>query len=403
MTTYTIDMKNIVIGDLPLGRPADFYLEVTCQANPPMVTSLAEDALPKAVHFPETLKLRIRNTALEEKVAVRVKIEHAVSSTLLCYVNIPAPQIIRWAQDDNERLRRVRMEVDFNSVLGGFLQIDSETPPWMLAEFSFSGDIDDYNPWDTTVRGHHPLTGVEYAEYVQKFKEDTPLLDHTGNPILEPPESDLTTLARYRHCAAYSYCCGQVFLFASFVLYSLFHLYLVSCYTRYDRITMARLFNMSMPVSEASLQALEKQCASTFEGTGVAEGQTPCRPTDGQILETCMSTNPVWQNEPRPKAFANFMEQTFGQRVGLTCFNKLDSFGTGPLLQDGDICRLGQQEQVLDLIVYGGLAVALVLLCICRCCCNARIRAHKASLQMERQHKFATIKNTQAAPSTSWF
>ncbi|CAK9061874.1 Hypothetical protein SCF082_LOCUS32336, partial [Durusdinium trenchii] len=43
MSTYTVELRNIVVGDLPFDGRGDVYLAVECAVNPAMMTCVAED------------------------------------------------------------------------------------------------------------------------------------------------------------------------------------------------------------------------------------------------------------------------------------------------------------------------------------------------------------------------
>ncbi|CAK0814988.1 unnamed protein product, partial [Prorocentrum cordatum] len=67
LTHYTVELKNIVVGDLPWTGPGDFFLQVECEANPPINSSLAQSKEPKVVHFPELVTLHLRWSHFEQQ------------------------------------------------------------------------------------------------------------------------------------------------------------------------------------------------------------------------------------------------------------------------------------------------------------------------------------------------
>jgi hypothetical protein len=54
LVSHAVEIRNITVGDLPFDQRGDFYLSIECSTNPPMITALQEEKLPKVVHFPKT-------------------------------------------------------------------------------------------------------------------------------------------------------------------------------------------------------------------------------------------------------------------------------------------------------------------------------------------------------------
>merc|ERR1719346_928184 len=105
-------MTGIVVGDLPYKYGhGDFYLSVDCCNNPTMVTSVAEDKHPKAVHFSETITLRIHETigGFEAPVVITVKEMCPGWSRSLCQVTLSTHKIAQWSRDYRVEMRRFQM------------------------------------------------------------------------------------------------------------------------------------------------------------------------------------------------------------------------------------------------------------------------------------------------------
>lgn len=251
VATYSVELKNIVVGDLPHPRSVgNFYLAVECATNPPMVTSLAEEKPPKVVHFPEVLTLRLRKNILEHRVRICVRELNIVGSVDLCELHLTALNILDWSADDPEfvafdddsrkwRRSAAKPETDsssntcFETRLKRFQMrvlkrgLDCETPPWICIEFTQPTEprnLETLGIW-SNFRGAHwsavrtwgtRWSGDEHGNYtkvstkgddsdektpydevpVVDFKGQHPLLDPNGNVIKEPNEEVLSRFLR---------------------------------------------------------------------------------------------------------------------------------------------------------------------------------------------------------------
>jgi len=242
-TSYSVELKNIVVGDLPFDGRGDFYLCVECASNPTMVTSLAEDKLPKVVHFPEIITLKIRNSPLEENVRITVKELHVFGSSELCVVNLNAMQILHWtwsAHDDDQSERMKRFEMKPLSA-----EITRESPAWILLEFDEpmeARDIDNLRQVDmirtATKSGTSPQRYDETD--IATYKSQYYLLDTTGHAIDEPLEKDLSEIRRLRVCAVWCFHFWNTWTFLLVTAYASFRVYVWSCYRRFSWLTMAK-------------------------------------------------------------------------------------------------------------------------------------------------------------------
>jgi len=364
ITTCTVELKNIICGDLPWDQRADFYISVECAANPPMVTSLAEEKLPKVVHFPEVITLRLRWSPLEERVRITVKELNLFGSTDLCEVHIPAMSVIDWASSSqNERMKRFEMKPTDPSY-------PSETPPWILLEFGTphdERDLDRFHGRINTVR-----TSTSDGHFVDRpmrdFKQEYTLLDNTGHVLQEPFEDDLQAIA----CRAwlvstlqYGFMCWGAFLL---VTLGFLRVWVGLCYRRYKHVTMALMNNQTFPMSDYELGSFVNWCHASVDGEGQPFG-VPCKPSFQQVLSVCKSDEEGGRypkNQPPVLAFEGMIKRT-GFDTGLPC--------------GATKCHLNKAFQDYD--VYAPIVIAVYLLLICgiRICGNSMVRAKKYSLQ----------------------
>jgi len=120
-----------------------------------MRTSVAEDRLAKVIHFPEVLTVRVRHCFLEENVRITVLCLNVVGSEELCTITMSAMNVIDWARDPSERIKRFQLKtVNHNN-------IDRETPAWLLVEFGEPievRDLDNVRSVDTIRTTTHDMT-----------------------------------------------------------------------------------------------------------------------------------------------------------------------------------------------------------------------------------------------------
>lgn len=406
--TYSIELKNITVGDLPFdeGR-GDFYLSIEASTNPPIVTALQEEKLPKVVHFPEIIALKIRDSVLEKRVRICVKELNVVGSVDICDCHLSSTALIDWACQpiQETRVKRFQMRPCDNS-------IERETPSWLLVEFGVSDDVRGVDSigsvsaatqfvrtWVPTDHETVQMTDAQPLAYhdgarlggsmwtnaprqnvdlqVNKFKGAYQLLDDAGNPIQEPPESALAKLRNMRRCAMCVFGLFQFFVWFLIIGWCCFRFYIWSCYRHFQWITIAKLRAATFPISVANLHEYVKDCHQKFDGTGLSRGTGPttaladaCRPNQATILDTCINL-PVGQ--PRPEAFNVLMKEYFGITIqtGVGCF-------------DG-ICSMRSKIAEYD---HTMLVLGFALFCstfICRKCMNDCIRAAKRSDQAQAQ------------------
>jgi len=409
--THSIEIKNVVVGDLPFdsGR-GDFYLSVEASTNPPMVTALQEEKLPKVVHFPEIIGLKIRDSVMEKRVRIVVKELNVVGSVEVadCFINSTA--LIEWASHANpeQRVKRFQMRCCNND-------IERETPPWILLELAEADDVRGVDTlpsnggggmfvrtWVPTDHESVRNSGAQPVAYSQPqggiggfakqnkwgmgvarqnvdmqvtpFKHTYTLLDDSGNPIAEPDEAQLASLRRLRMCALFIFGTFQCLVWLSIVFWLGFRFYVWSCYRHFRWITEAKLRNAQFPISDANLHEYVKDCHNKFDGTGVTASTggalgAACRPTDISITETCTGL-PVGQ--PRPEAFTMLMFEWFGIAIdhGVYCF-------------DG-ICKFRNKIASYDMMIAVAAVVLIACTFLCKFAMNSCIRNHRRSGQADQ-------------------
>jgi len=402
--TYTIELKNITCGDLPFdeGR-GDFYLSIECSTNPPIVTALQEEKLPKVLHFPEICSLKIRDSFLEKRVRIIVKELNVIGSHEICDIHLSSTAIVDWARAPilENRVKRFQMRPIDNS-------IERETPPWLLVEFSESDDVRGVDglgavtdggqfvrTWVPTDHESVRASGAQGLAYhdgarlggnmwtnaprqnvdlqVGPFKNTYQLLDDAGNPVQEPPETALAKLRIMRKCAQCLFGLFQCFVWLLIFGWCCFRFYIWSCYRHFNWITIAKLRAATFPISDANLHEYVKDCHQKFDGTGLSNGNGPttaladaCRPNAATILDTCVNL-PVGQ--PRPEAFTMQLHEWFGFTMehGARCFDGICEFRN----------KLVEWDKTMALI-----CVFLFLMTfVCKFCMNGCIKAAKRADQ----------------------
>jgi len=411
MSTKNIEVKNIVVGDLPYDKlRGDFYVAISVGTNPDMVTSLQEEKMPKIVHFPEILQLKLRDSPLEPRVKITVKELNIAGSETLCELVVSPMSIIDWAADE-EPLKRFQMKA-VNS------DIERETPPWIAFEMSFPTEsrklwdmpniwhllkVRTYlppRPYDTegahaafaatAANGPTPTahpaqqkkesimtsdgtilgTRKIYDENIAPFKFNYVLLDDSGNPVEEPQEDDLAKIRHMRQGVMYCFGCFQCLVFLMIIAYALFRFYVWSCYRQFVWMTEAQMNGMTFPISNQDLKDLVQKCHQAVDGTGTLHG-TPCRPSYNQTLQVCESI----PETNRPEAFVGLLYDWFGIHAkGITCFH--------------GICEFRNKLVEYDYSMVFGAIGLIVLTRFAKCWADHLVKSYKKSCQAK-----AALKN----------
>lgn len=373
VTTRTIEISNLVVGDLPFYRRAAFYMSVECSANPPMRTAVQEDKHPKTVHFPEVVTLRIRDSMLDTMVTITVYQLHVVGSNQLCQIKLSPRNIMDWAldSDPNRRIKRFAMKVSDP-------EAEVETPPWISLEFGLpTADVRHLDGFHgnasytirTATRGLDESTGLPYRDMpIGDFKAEYHLVDNTGSSINEPDESDLWRLTRCRNIIVCVYSFLSSVLILAVIAWGAFRYYVKNCYDKFRVLTIAENWTPhEFPMPACALKSIDQKCADLMSGTGIDEGENICRPTDEAVEETCVKPP---QAQARPRAFEYLAEDIGQPWLTAPCFH--------------GICKFRNEVIKYDHFVVGGAAVLLFLvLCCFRPLANTCLRNEKARLKAE--------------------
>eukprot|EP00933_Yihiella_yeosuensis_P043794 TRINITY_DN38768_c0_g1_i1.p1 TRINITY_DN38768_c0_g1~~TRINITY_DN38768_c0_g1_i1.p1 ORF type:complete len:607 (-),score=83.12 TRINITY_DN38768_c0_g1_i1:180-2000(-) len=366
----TVEICNIVVGDLPVYSHGSFFLTVEANANPAMTTSLQEDKDPKTVHFPEILTLRIRDSHLEDNVVITVKQLKFVGAEDICQVQLRPSNVVYWATRGTREQKRFAMKPMVDDT------IEVETSPWVSVEFGTPvhdmRHIDHFHGNATgTIR---ITTDTEVGKYedrsIKDFKHDYVLVDNTGNAVEEPDEGDLTELACYSRIALLIYQLLTTVVTLSVIAYGAFRYYVRNCYTKFEELTIASRWTpeLTFPIPSCVMRSLGEECAEKMEGTGIAEGGNVCRPSHKDVQRLC--TNPP---QKRPRAF-----QYIVQDLGLADYT------------DGVQCFEGLCEIRGHLVDYDKsiaiLAIFMVIwtFCVCRPCLNYVIGLRRSCIMDRR-------------------
>lgn len=363
-SSCSVQIKNIVVGDLPYsGRVGNFFITVECARNPDMVTSVAEEVEPKVVHFPETLTMKMRNNYLESRVYIRVREVNPVGFDDICDLHLSAISMLDWAQNPKQSKRRFQMKpIDTEFVLA--------TPPWIYMELDLEPDERDLEklaPGSSVVRTYNNQTGVWKDTVMPDFKNRYTLVDNGGKMVDETPEEDMAQISRYRSRVLCLFSICQFLVWIVIVAFSIFRVYLWSCYDQFRKITQAALLNDTLPMSTFELNNVSKYCRHKMRGTGVQDGMDSCRPSGQQIQEHCQPDFLNMHDQPRPTAFVNFINRMFSLDIeGVPCKQ--------------NICKIRNAVVSEEMYIYISLAVLIVLLCCCHTYANHLIRAKKSKL-----------------------
>jgi len=376
ISTSTVELSNIVVGDLPFYRRATFYITVECAANPPMTTALQEDKNPKTVHFPEIITLKIRDSYLDSQVVIKVWQLNFVGAAELCSVRLSPRSVFDWCYENggNGSIRRFAMKPNDQ-------ELEVETPPWISVEFSpptldvrhldhFHGNITE------TVRTATwgEINGKTQAPYeerdVSKFKGDYTLVDGTGNHVNETPEEDIKTVSRVRSCVVLIYTTVSSLVLFAIVVYAVFRYYVHNCYRKFELLTIAKSWQPhEFPMPTCALRSIDDSCHSQLSGTGVEEGAHICRPTDETVMEVCMDPP-----QDRPRAFQYIAEDLHIPSLTAPCF-----YG---------VCDTNQKLRRYDKeALIAGSCLLIFTLCCFRPMANGCVVSYKNRLMKNHNSK----------------
>lgn len=380
LTSRTIELSNIVVGDLPIDSFGSFYLKIECGKYPEIVSAVQEDKDPRVVHFPEVLTLRIRESMWDSLVDITVFQSRFIGVLPLCRVRLDPRAVSDWAHEDEPHCtKRFAMKPDDASTEG-------ETPPWISLTFGVEhADIRHLErfhanqtmsvrlaTWDR----YDPSTNEPYEEQpLVNMKHRYPLVDGHGNVVQEPEESDLAFLSSVRRCLACTYSLLSVLLTLFIVVYGCFRYYVKHCYEYFETLTIAKSWEPhDFPMPTCAMRSIDSICAAKLQGTGVGEGEHVCRPKDADVELTCDAPP-----QDRPKAFNFIFEDAgLGRNKGLKCFD--------------DVCRWNNHLKHYDhLAFFGALAAVFFTFCCFRPLANKLLSQMKTGMQKMHNSKISRM------------
>eukprot|EP00930_Biecheleria_cincta_P031373 TRINITY_DN21781_c0_g1_i1.p1 TRINITY_DN21781_c0_g1~~TRINITY_DN21781_c0_g1_i1.p1 ORF type:complete len:738 (+),score=91.49 TRINITY_DN21781_c0_g1_i1:122-2335(+) len=371
IATQSIELSNLVVGDLPFYRRGSFYLAVECSQNPPMRTAVQEDKQPKTVHFPEVLTLRIRDSMLDTAVTITAYQLHVVGSNPLCTLRLSPTNIMDWALDSKpeNRIKRFAMKIVDQDV-------EVETPPWISLEFGrpvadvrhldgFHGNVT--QTVRTATQGLDATTQLPYRDMpIVEFKNEYRLVDNGGNVVNEPEESHLGRLSCLRNLIVCVYTFLSGILILASIAWATFRYYVKNCYDKFRVMTIAKSWTPhSFPMPSCALRSIDQECTERMSGTGIDLGKNICRPTDDIIEAVC-------EDPPQapPRAFQYIADDLDQPWIATQCFH--------------DVCKFRNEVVKHDAHVFGGIAVLLFLvLCCFRPMANQCLRNEQARAKAE--------------------
>mmetsp|Transcript_43425 Transcript_43425/g.101408 ORF Transcript_43425/g.101408 Transcript_43425/m.101408 type:complete len:640 (+) Transcript_43425:96-2015(+) len=356
VTSMSVEMSNIVVGDIPFYRYGSFSVSVECGKYPALTTSMQEDQDPKTMHFPEVLTMRLRDTMWDLPVVITVNQINFVGIHEIAQVRVNPKTIAKWAQEDQDNCtKRLGLKL-FDA------DLEAETPPWISITFGTPvadvRHLDNFHAnstqsvrlatWDNMP---DPQTGEFYRERrLVDVKHDYRLVDGGGVAQKEPEEADLACLRALRNLLFYIYS-GLSFLTVVGVLgYGAFRYYVKNCYEKFELLTVAKSWQPhDFPMPSCALHSIAHTCEVRMQGTGIEAGADVCRPLEATVEQTCVDPP-----QARPTAFSFVLEDLgLGTNSGIQCFH--------------GICEFRNKIVKFDKVVFwGSLGMIVFTFCLCR-------------------------------------
>lgn len=320
-----VKIQNIVVGDLPGDSRADYYVTFSSAHFPDMSTSVVEQKLPKVVHFPETMILRLRRSALEHKIRITVRQMNktGLGHTDVAECLIGAEHVYEWGYLKDEQLKATHnftsmaiVSTDSRSindivdprikriVLHPLIEDDTDSPAWISIKF---GDPDNdhykaaeedlYAGWYSKSTSNIIMDPVTHnSESMKAFKGQYRLLNPDNTPSGEPEESELDGVRRLRKWVDHSVCFCKYFSIILFASMLFTHYYVNSCYSHFELLTQAHKLNetwgnMTNPIPLGELDRIDKYC-ETLQHSGADMTFAPyCKVTKPEVETVC------WQHQ----------------------------------------------------------------------------------------------------------
>jgi len=374
VTSMSVELSNIVVGDIPFYRYGAFSVTVECGKYPALQTSVQEDQDPKTIHFPEVLTLRLRDTMWDSPVVITVNQINFVGIHKVAEVRLSPTTVAKWAhQGDSFNTKRLALTLHDRN-------LEAETPPWVSITFGTpTADLrhlDRFHAnsslsvrlatWDNVP---DPTTGEFFAEHpLTRMKQDYHLVDGAGNSVQEPDEAELYWLSSCRSLLFATYSILSFLVIGGVGCYGAFRYYVKNCYEKFELLTIAKSWQPhAFPMPTCALQSISHTCEVRTKGTGLEQGSDICLPLDQQVELTCDSPP-----QDRPTAFSFILEDLgYASNKGVKCFDGL--------------CQLRNKIVRFDHIVFfGSLFLLFFIFCLFRplansCLDGARVRAQQRS------------------------
>ncbi|CAE7826088.1 Ccdc65 [Symbiodinium sp. CCMP2592] len=383
VTSMSVELSNIVVGDIPFYRYGAFSVTVECGKYPPLQTSVQEDQDPKTIHFPEVLTLRLRDTMWDSPVVITVNQINFVGIHKVAEVRLSPTTVAKWAHQAALNCRKGKGDSFNTKRLALTLHdrnLEAETPPWVSITFGTpTADLrhlDHFHAnsslsvrlatWDNVP---DPTTGEFFAEHpLTRMKQDYHLVDGAGNWVQEPDEAELYWLSSCRSLLFATYSILSFLVIGGVVCYGAFRYYVKNCYEKFELLTIAKSWQPhAFPMPTCALQSISHTCEVRTKGTGLKQGSDICLPLDQQVEFTCDSPP-----QDRPTAFSFILEDLgYASNTGVKCFDGL--------------CQLRNKIVRFDHIVFfGSLFLLFFIFCLFRplansCLDGARVRAQQRS------------------------
>lgn len=424
----SIEVNNLVVGDLPFDHYGDFYLVMETASAPRQCSAVVRDGLAKVTHFADKMILSIRDNCLEGRVVFAVWELNVAGSEKLCEISLSATDIVDWSRPchRNEPPQRFLMSVMNSSP-------ERVTTPWIVMKFQdVSSRLHDIEkeqsyfdgyakvrlkgklyPQDVqATRWHDSLSCMscyssvprqdtlmqtwseegldgEVTHYdIKEFKEKIIPLDQHGHLAGEPEEEDLRGLRWQEWCCHKLYQIMTFFEVSVVVVWFIFRSYIFSCYRRYRWMTMAEqqdpsIHNELVSLTTGQLRAKYLKCQRSVL-LPKNDTRWDCDPPDAVVQARCEMAD---KEEMRPRAFGDFAEFFDPLDKGIT-LPVVGNFSIRGVSCHPEVCKWRNKWIMKVDAMSVGILLALVLLnCLVRCVINRRIKKHKRETMEKRKRR----------------
>mmetsp|Transcript_80836 Transcript_80836/g.142577 ORF Transcript_80836/g.142577 Transcript_80836/m.142577 type:complete len:537 (+) Transcript_80836:34-1644(+) len=387
-----VQIVNIVVGDMPKYRRGDFYLSVETGSNPPQVTSVVENADPKAVNFSDTMLIKIRRSLVEENVRFVVKELNTLGSGEICECYISPMKLLKW-HDSGKGPVRLKMDPCNRRESFTF-------PSWILLEVAEHKEPGKEADFDVLVTS---ADGKTRHRVPKDFKSQYSLLDSNGMTAQEPDEDQVGKIDWTKRTKRV--CLGQVItiLLLASVTFITTRIYCFSCEENYKEIAVFENFNVTFPVAKDKAAFYVERCSlggnvivklsqSTWEESKRAaqkvqngEATAPNAEFPAALNQFAATTTPPSGSNVDPKCIVTEEQvlqvcsnQPVGAHVAGLDINLVVATLTIPCLEQS--CKLNSLLEHFDVVHVAFVLGMVVFYIILLCGFNARIKGLEAAL-----------------------